>query len=178
MLADVHYRDLEPIIAEQLRPLVSELRLTDLVTFVDHVVNERAASVAEIVTGAAELHFAPGFIRYDSDADIALDWTGRAHVALGIIVLAAHFTVRLRVILHADHAWLELQDIAHAGRAGETAPPDARLLEQAFMQNRLGSRVVARSDMAAHHRPADIAAWLADSAPCRRTGPSRPDLTT
>lgn len=137
MLPDPNYLELERMLAARLEPLVNELRLTDLIVFVDHVVNGRSAGVAEIVAAAAELHYAPGFIGYDRDADIALDWSEASSVSLGISLSTAHFSARVRLIMKADRALIELQHV-EPQRCDPNNTPTAVCLARAVDQNRLG----------------------------------------
>jgi len=118
MLPDDRYLGLERTLAKALTPLVSELRMTELVTFIDHVVNGREAAVAEIVDAAAELHYAPGFIGYDRDADVSADWNGAPSVALGVRIATGRLVAHVRLTIRADHASIELQHIKADGVAG------------------------------------------------------------
>lgn len=137
MLPDPHHLQLEGVLAARLEPLVSELRLTDLIVFADQIVNARVAGVAEIVAAAAELHYAPGFIAYDCDADIALDWSDRAAVSLGITMSAAHFTARVRLSIQAHHATIELQHVEPQPPGPDNALPSRDCMVRAVDQNRL-----------------------------------------
>ncbi len=136
MSPDRHYLTLERAIARSLRPFVSELRLVDLVDFIDHVVNERAGTVAEIIDQAAELHFVPGFIAYDDNASVAIDWEERPCVSLGIRLCATPFECRVRVGLRADHAMFELQHLS-GPKGANAVRPDPSALHSALVRNAL-----------------------------------------
>ena len=137
MLPNPNHLQLEQVIAERLGPFVNELRLTDLIVFADHVVNARSAGVAEIVKAAAELHYAPGFITYDCDADIALDWSGKSSVSLSVVLSAAHFTAHVRLTIAAEHAVIELQHVEPQQSEWDNRYPSAGCMVHAVDQNRL-----------------------------------------
>jgi hypothetical protein len=137
MLTDPHHMALEQVLARHLRPLLDELRLTDLATFADHVINGREANMAEIVAAAAELHFAPGFIHYDRDSGLSLDWGERPSVSLGVSIAAARFEARVRLIIRDDHAAIELQHLSKnapnaGGRAANRAIMERELRHNSF----------------------------------------------
>jgi len=134
MLPDERYLGLERTLATALTPLVSELRMTELVTFIDHVVNGREAAVAEIVDAAAELHYAPGFIGYDRDADVSADWNGAPSVALGVRIATGRLVAHVRLTIRADHASIELQ---HIKADGEDGVGDGAALRAALIHNAL-----------------------------------------
>jgi len=135
MLTDPHHMALEQVLARHLRPLLDELRLTDLATFADHVINGREANMAEIVAAAAELHFAPGFIHYDRDSGLSLDWGERPSVSLGVSIAAARFEARVRLIIRDDHAAIELQHLGSGAPAVRPHKASRATMERAFHCN-------------------------------------------
>ncbi|MBO6636525.1 MAG: hypothetical protein JJ920_00475 [Roseitalea sp.] len=147
MLRDPHFIALEKVLAAHLKPLVGELRLTELETFADHVINRREANIAEIVATAAELHFAPGFIHYDQDSALSLDWSGRPSVSLGVGVAAARFNARVRLTIRADHATIELQHLRAEPPASSAW--HAVALDRAFAHNSFIARSAPETPPAA-----------------------------
>jgi len=135
MLTDPHHMALEKVLARHLQPLLDELRLTDLSTFADHVINRREANMAEIVAAAAELHFAPGFIHYDQDSGLSLEWGQRPSVSLGVSIAAARFEARVRLIIGADHATIELQHLGSKLPAIRPHKASGATMEREFRQN-------------------------------------------
>lgn len=136
MLPDSRHLALEAMLATHLQPLVSELRMTDLITFVVHIANGREEAVGEIIRGAAELHFTPGFIDYDGDADVCADWTCAPSVAMGVRITSGQIDARVRLTIKAEHASVDLQHIQLS--AGCPHDDEAALVLAAFTQNRFG----------------------------------------
>ena len=145
MRVDDRHLALEDVLADQLKPVLSELRMTELATFVDHVVNRRSGNIDEIISAATELHFAPGFIHYGSDADVRLDWNERPLVSLGVTISDAHFTAFVRLVLGVEHAGIALQHVTEH-RRHDLPPPDDAMI-RAFARNRLAGPDMA-SDLA------------------------------
>lgn len=142
MLTDPHHMALEQTMARHLRPLLDELRLTDLATYADHVINRREANMAEIVAAAAELHFAPGFIHYDRDSGLSLDWGERPSVSLGVSIAAARFDARVRLIIRDDHAAIELQHLGSDVPAVRPQTASRATMEREFRHNSFAPRQV------------------------------------
>ena len=132
MLPHSRYLGLERTLGPVLTPLVSELRMIDLVTFIDHVVNGREATIAEIVETAAELHFTPGFIAYEGYAEVRADWSGAPSVSLGVRLTSACCVARARVTMWPKGATIELQDISTEGCDDRD---DGALLRDALIRN-------------------------------------------
>lgn len=137
MMPSARLAALERHLAPQLQPVLTELRMIDPVTFIDHVVNGRRAVVERMVADAAELHFAPGFIAYDGDANVDADWTGPPSVALTVRIAAPLFDARVRLTIRDDAAAIEFQNV-------EPPAIDAEQVRRAMERNRITRLARAR----------------------------------
>lgn len=126
---------LERHLAGQLRPLVSELRMIDPVILIDHVVNGRRAAMDRMIADAAELHFAPGFITYDDDADVRAPWSEAPAIVLGVRIATPQCDARIRLTIGGEQAAVELQNVEPC--AGGAWTDRADLVRRAFAQNRV-----------------------------------------
>lgn len=104
--------DREQILAEAISPIATELRLLDAADLISMLRFECYASLADLVSSAAEMFFHPGTVNFGSGGDFTLEWNGYPEVTLDLEIKPKGLTVYARLLLKDHEAGLEINHIA------------------------------------------------------------------
>lgn len=100
MLRQEHSAEREQIIAQAIGGFVREMRLVDPLDLAAFLRLELHSNLADIVDSAAELHFAPGFIKMGQGGNAVVDWSKPLDIDLDLVMqpagATANFTLRLK----------------------------------------------------------------------------------
>ncbi|MEA3536075.1 hypothetical protein [Rhizobium sp. CC-YZS058] len=102
----------EKIVAEAIRPVATELRLIDAADFIALLRFESHASIADLVSSAAELYFQPGTVNFGIGGNYRCDWGTEPEVTLDLELKPEGVTVYAQLALKNDAAGLEINHIA------------------------------------------------------------------
>jgi hypothetical protein len=136
MLSEEYSLERERIIAEAIAPFAAELRLVNVEHFIAFMVLERYAFIADIVTSAAELHFAPGFLELGHGGDLRIDWGAPPHITFDLILRPAGVTAYVSLTLSSEAASLSLNYISFVQK-GMCAQENTRLLRHVIASNQV-----------------------------------------
>lgn len=129
----------ERLVADGLSPLLSELRMIDLSVLVDQVTHGRHGCLHDIVETAAETHYAPGFVRYDGDADMVLEWDHAPMLSIAIALRDGALDARIKLLLRRGDGAIELQRLAPDQPIDRQTPVTGAQLADALGRNRLNA---------------------------------------
>ncbi len=101
----------EKIVAEAIRPVATELRLIDAADFIALLRFESHASLADLVSSAAELYFLPGTVNFGIGGNYKLDWDTQPEITLDLELKPDGVTVYAQLALGKDTAGLEINHI-------------------------------------------------------------------
>lgn len=104
--------DREQILAEAISPIATELRLLDAADLISMLRFECYASLADLVSSAAEMFFHPGTVNFGAGGDFVLEWNGHPEVTLDLEIKPKGLTVYARLVLKDQEAGLEINHIA------------------------------------------------------------------
>jgi hypothetical protein len=123
----------EPILAENIAEIASELRLVNVLDLIAFVRNENCTTLDDLVGCAAELYFRPGAIRYAWFAELDVLWDSLPSVALNMEFSWSGATAFFKLHLGAERAGVTLQHVAFDANDGAEAPVQrfARALAEA-----------------------------------------------
>ena len=102
----------EKIVADAIRPVATELRLIDAADFIALLRFESHASIADLVSSAAELYFLPGTVNFGIGGNYRLDWGQAPEIVLDLELKPDGVTVYAQLQLGKDKAGLEISHIA------------------------------------------------------------------
>ncbi|MDQ0319140.1 hypothetical protein QO002_001278 [Pararhizobium capsulatum DSM 1112] len=102
----------EKIVADAIRPVATELRLIDAADFIALLRFESHASLADLVSSAAELYFLPGTVNFGIGGNYSLDWGTEPEITLDLELKPDGVTVYAQLALGKDTAGLEINHIA------------------------------------------------------------------
>nr|WP_316652314.1 hypothetical protein [uncultured Gellertiella sp.] len=125
----------EQIIAEAISPIATELRMIDAADLISMLRFEYHASLADLVSSAAELFFHPGTVNFGAGGDYVLDWNGQPEVTLDLEIKPKGLTVYARLVLKDQQAGI---DINHIAFSEPSEDPDANtaFLKQSLAEAR------------------------------------------
>lgn len=107
-----HSQEREIIIADAIKPVVSELRLVDLADYVAFIRLERFANISDIVASAAELYFMPGTVRLGHGGEAHVEWSGEPRIVLDLELRPRGATVYAKLTLDPDVAGIEVHYVS------------------------------------------------------------------
>ncbi|OLP58198.1 hypothetical protein BJF93_06125 [Xaviernesmea oryzae] len=102
----------EKIVADAIRPVATELRLIDAADFIALLRFESHASLADLVSSAAELYFQPGTVNFGIGGNYRLDWGNSPEILLDLELKPDGVTVYAQLQLAKDKAGIEISHIA------------------------------------------------------------------
>ena len=102
----------EKIVADAIRPIATELRLIDAADFIALLRFESHASLADLVSSAAELYFLPGTVNFGIGGNYTLDWDTKPEILLDLELKPDGVTVYAQLALGKDSAGIEINHIA------------------------------------------------------------------
>jgi hypothetical protein len=129
----------EKIVAEAIRPVATELRLIDAADFIALLRFESHASLADLVSSAAELYFLPGTVNFGIGGNYKLDWDTQPEITLDLELKPDGVTVYAQLALGKDTAGLEINHINFQTPSND---PDENT---AFLANSLNAAKFVRS---------------------------------
>ena len=126
MLIEPNYKEHEPIVADALTGFIQEIRLIELVDFIAYLRLERHSQLADLVTAAAEMYFAPQFLELGDGSYATMDWSERPSICLNLVLQTAGATIHLTLTLEDERANIAINYIAYHVSCAE--PEEIRLL--------------------------------------------------
>lgn len=123
-------------LAEAIREVAAELRLTDVADLVAFIRFERFGDIQDIVDSSAELFFKHGTLTYGMAADYELGWDGQPMVKLDLEFRHRDVSVTFSLCLEDEHASIDVKSIAFEHEVGAADEIDA--LAAALADARLG----------------------------------------
>jgi hypothetical protein len=101
----------EPIIADALVGVASELRLTDAAELMSMIKNDQAANIADLVNSSTELFFKSGTLRYALSASFKAPWDATPAVEIDLEFRHAGVSAFFRLKIGERRAGVEIIDI-------------------------------------------------------------------
>lgn len=126
----------ETALAEAVKELAGELRLTDVVDLIAFVRTENHPNLGDLVNSSAELYFKPGSLCYGWGADVDMRWTGKPSVKLDLEFRHERVTAFFKLTLEPREAEVDLVHIAFPMASGDPSA-DTRALVEAIRDARL-----------------------------------------
>ena len=125
-------------VAEAVRDVAAELRLTDVADLVAFIRFERFGDIQDIVESSVELYFKHGTLTYGMAADYELGWDGQPMVKLDLEFRHRDVSALFSLCLEDAHASIDVKSVAvddETGKDGEiralaAALADARLTRE------------------------------------------------
>ena len=108
---EIALADHERVIADAIKEVASELRLSDPTEFILLVRGEQEANIADLVNSSSELFFKKGSLRYALAADCSLSWGSTPSVTLDMEFRHARVTAFFRLTLGGARASVEVLDV-------------------------------------------------------------------
>jgi hypothetical protein len=99
------------LLAEAIKDVAVELRLTDAADFVTYIHAEKFANIQDIVDSSVELFFKHGTLVYGTAADFTLTWDGPPSVTIDLEFRHKAVTARFAIILRALEASVDVKKI-------------------------------------------------------------------
>lgn len=112
MLRQEHSAEREQIIAQAIAGFVRELRLVDPLDLAAFLRLELYPNLSDIVSSAAELYFAPEFLKTGQGGNAVVDWFKPLEIELDLVMQPAGATVNFTLRLLAETAEIRLAYIS------------------------------------------------------------------
>lgn len=144
MLIEPNYKDHEPIVADALTGFIQEIRLIELADFVAYLRLERHSQLADLVSAAAEMYFAPQFLELGDGSYATLDWSEQASVYLNLVMQTAGASIYLTLTLEDERANVAINYIAY--HVSCTEPEETKtLINRGISNNLIRPRVLGEA---------------------------------
>ncbi len=144
MLIEPNYKDHEPIVADALTGFIQEIRLIELADFIAYLRLERHSQLADLVTAAAEMFFAPQFLELGDGSYATLDWSEQPSIYLNLVMQTAGATIYLTLTLENERANIAINYIAYHVSCAE--PDETRtLINRGISNNLIRTRVLGEA---------------------------------
>ncbi len=120
-------KERETIIAENIREVVSDLRLVDPADYIAFIRCELFANIADLVSSAAELYFYPGTLGLGHGGEFHCDWQSPPSITLDMEFRHQGVYAYFRITLTDRTAGVELNHIAFEDADGDPSANTVRL---------------------------------------------------
>ncbi|ENR99376.1 hypothetical protein [Brucella abortus] len=120
-------KERETIIAENIRDVVSDLRLVDPADYIAFIRCELFANIADLVSSAAELYFYPGTLGLGHGGEFHCDWQSPPSITLDMEFRQQGVYAYFRITLTDRTAGVELNHIAFEDADGDPSANTVRL---------------------------------------------------
>jgi hypothetical protein len=127
----------ERVLADAIVDVATELRLADPTEFILLVRGEQEANLSDLVNSSSELFFKKGALRYALSADCALGWGSTPSVSLDMEFRHDAVTAFFRLIIGAQRAAVEIQEVFTEGEEDVPGPHTADRLREAIAAAKL-----------------------------------------
>jgi hypothetical protein len=127
----------ERVLADAIVDVATELRLADPTEFILLVRGEQEANLSDLVNSSSELFFKKGALRYALSADCALGWGSTPSVSLDMEFRHDSVTAFFRLIIGAQRAAVEVQEVFTEGDEDVAGPHLSDRLREAIAAAKL-----------------------------------------
>lgn len=127
----------EQALAEALKGVASELRLSDPTEFMMLVQGEQEANISDLVNSSSELFFKKGSLRYGLASHFDLAWGSTPSISLDMEFRHQDVTAFFRLILRDQNAAIEVVEVTVDGDGGDVDSDPAKILRDAIYAAKL-----------------------------------------
>jgi hypothetical protein len=124
-------------VAEAVRGVAAELRLTDVADLVAFIRLERFGDIQDIVESSVELYFKHGTLTYGMGADYELGWDGQPIIKLDLEFRHRDVSALFSLCLEDAHASIDVKSLAFEDDS-VSADAEIQALAAALADARLG----------------------------------------
>ncbi len=110
-----HVLEREKVLAVELQPFASDLRLIEAADLVRLICRDQHAHVAHLVDASSELYFKAGSLRFGTGSDIHLTWDALPEIRLGLEFHDRRVSVYFDLLLSRDDAGVAIKYMSFAG---------------------------------------------------------------
>lgn len=135
----------EVIIAEAIRPVVSELRMVEASDYIAFIRMELFGNIADLVETAAEQYFMPGVLRMGIGGQARVGWGLQPEIELDLELHPGGVSVYFTLGMRADTAFVRITYISFEN--SDASPEEnTQLLESALLRSRFARASGAQPD--------------------------------
>ncbi len=102
------FQQLESEIAQAIKPVLCELRLVDVVDYIEYIRSEKHQNIADIFISSSEQYFAPGFLSYREAGSMTVTWKQAPTIRLEASISTPIAAYRFAVHLQDETAFVEM----------------------------------------------------------------------
>ncbi|GHC64659.1 hypothetical protein [Limoniibacter endophyticus] len=125
----------EVIVAEAIRPVVSELRMVEASDYIAFIRMELFGNVADLIETAAEQYFMPGVLRMGIGGQARAGWGAEPEIELDLELHPGGVSVYFTLGMRADSAFVRISYITFENNEA-TPEENTRFLESALLRSR------------------------------------------